>query len=37
MVLSMFNKLLVQVRCESGHVEEVVLSRLDKFTGGSLL
>ena len=37
MVLSTFNKLLVQVRCESGHVEEVVLSRLDKFTGGSLL
>jgi len=32
MVLSMFNQLLVQVRCERGHVEEIVLSRLENIT-----
>ncbi len=32
MVLSMFNQLQLQLRCHRSHIEEVVLSRLDKVT-----
>ena len=32
MALSTFNQPLVQIRCQGGHVEEVVLSRLENVT-----
>ena len=32
MTLSMFNQLLFEFRCQCGHIEKIVLSRLDDVT-----